>query len=384
MEKIKVLIIDIISTLRLFTNKLLIVCIVPALIGCDTASVIYPTRKDIVETVYASGKIVPQNEHWLSAQKTGIIIKKLVDDGDTVTRGQLLYVINDYVADKRFAAAVASYNAITYNLSPSSPVLQDLQLALHNAEVQLKNDSTNYVRWRNLWEHDIGTKSNLDKSYSQFLVSRNDKQIAEQKYYSLLRDLQTSRRISRSELSSARKNFDDIYIRSDANGIAYRTLKETGELVKDNETLVLLGDECDHIIRLSVDQEDIDKIRVGQQILLEVDAIESEVFEASVTFISQVMNELDQTFRVEARFNPPVNQGFIYTSVEANIIVDKRKKALVLPRTALIAGDSILVRENGREKKVAVQLGISTLDHVEVLSGVRENTAVLVDLQNTR
>jgi HlyD family secretion protein len=61
--------------------------------SCDEPSITYPERKDIIETVYASGKIVPVDEHWLSAQSKGLIVDKLVEAGDTIERGQILYII---------------------------------------------------------------------------------------------------------------------------------------------------------------------------------------------------------------------------------------------------------------------------------------------------
>ena len=45
--------------------------------GCKNTTVIYPEKKDIIETVYASGKIISANEYKLAALSNGTIIKKL-------------------------------------------------------------------------------------------------------------------------------------------------------------------------------------------------------------------------------------------------------------------------------------------------------------------
>jgi len=63
-------------------------------LGCNNPAVIFPERKDIIETVYASGKIISENEYKLASLSNGTIIKKLVKDGDTVQKGQLLHVIS--------------------------------------------------------------------------------------------------------------------------------------------------------------------------------------------------------------------------------------------------------------------------------------------------
>lgn len=61
--------------------------------GCKKTPVIYPERKDIIETVYASGKTLSENEYKLAALSNGTIIKKLVRDGDTLQKGQLLRTV---------------------------------------------------------------------------------------------------------------------------------------------------------------------------------------------------------------------------------------------------------------------------------------------------
>ncbi|HLZ86929.1 MAG TPA: hypothetical protein VKQ52_06815, partial [Puia sp.] len=92
--------------------------------------------------------------------------------------------------------------------------------------------------------------------------------------------------------------------------------------------------------------------------------------------IYPVMNELDQTFRVDARFTGVSMPAFIHSSAEANIIIQRKANSLVLPRSALAGNDSVWVRESGGERKVRVRLGISTPDDVEILAGINEQTAV--------
>ena len=50
---------------------------------------INPVRKTIVETVYASGKIIAANEYTVFALSSGTIKEKLVHEGDTVSIGNI-------------------------------------------------------------------------------------------------------------------------------------------------------------------------------------------------------------------------------------------------------------------------------------------------------
>lgn len=357
------------------TYWLIIMAVLP---GCRNDQVIYAQRREIIETVYASGKIVSANEFQLSSLSNGTIIQKLVRDGDSVQKGQLLYIVRYDAAKDRLAAAQDNYQIASGNLSVKSPVLADLELALHSAEVKFSNDSATYFRWKNLWAQDIGTKNNLDNAYSNYMLSKNQVQSARQRYASALNDIKLTHSNARSQLTAAQNDFNQYFIKSDRAGIVYQTLKESGENVFINEPVALLGESNDRIIRMSVDQQDIDKIKTGQQVLLQTDVTGTTIYEARVTRIYPVMNEADQTFRVEAEFIKLPSASFIHSSIEANIIIQKKPGCLVLPADVLINKDSVWVKTGNGKKKVAVQRGITTLENVEIISGITEHTPVLV------
>lgn len=351
-------------------------------VGCNKIPVIFPERKDIIETVYASGKIVSEEEYKLSALSNGAIIKKLVRDGDTVQKGQLLYIVSNEAARERYNAAQKTFNTATSNLSSHSPLLNDLKLSLQNAQVKCDNDSIVYYRYKTLWTQNIGTKNNLDNVYTNYQISLNQRTIAEQKYHAAVNDLAVSHSNARSQLTAANKDLQEYFVRSDRYGVVYQTYKEEGETVYTNEIVALLGRPGNPIIRLAVDQQDISKVRTGQQVLLQTDATGNSIYEARVKYIYPVMNEQDQTFRVEARFEKQDAPAFIHSSVEANIIVQRKNKALVLPRNVLAGNDSVWVQLKGQKTKKCIKTGITTLDHVEITAGLDESTPVLLTEKN--
>jgi multidrug efflux pump subunit AcrA (membrane-fusion protein) len=350
--------------------------------GCNNTPVVFAERKDIIETVYAAGKIVSENEYKLSALSNGTIIKKLVKDGDTVQKGQLLYVVSNDAARDRYNAALKNYHIVSNNLSSQSPLLNDLKLSLQNTVVKCTNDSLIYHRYKNLWAQNIGTKNNLDNLFANYQVSVNQRTIAEQRYYAAKNDLEISHGNARSQLTAANKDLQEYFIKSEMNGIVYQTYKEAGETVLPNEVVALVGGPGNQVIRLSVDQQDIGKIRIGQLVLLQTDVTGNIIYKALVSGIYPVMNEQDQTFRIDALFSKQAAPAFIHSSVEANIIVQRKNNALVLPRNALAGNDSVWVQEKGKKTKKGIQTGISTLDFVEITAGLNEKTPVLHNAKN--
>jgi len=369
-------------TVAAFTTGTMV--IIPSWMSCNHATIIYPEKKDIIETVYASGKIISGNEFKLAALSNGTIIKKLVRDGDTIRKGQLLYIVNNEGAGERYTAALKNYRVTVANLSSQSPLLKNLELALQNAALKCTNDSITYYRYKNLFAQNIGTRSNLDNVYTIYQLSLNEKKIAEQKYYTTVNDLEVSQSNARSQLTAANKDLKEYFIRSEHDGVVFQTFKEAGETVYTNEVVALMGEESNPVIRLAVDQQDISKIRTGQQVVLQTDVSGNTIYEAVVSYVYPVMNEQDQTFRVDAVFSKKQAPSFIHSSVEANIIIQKKNKALILPRSALAGNDSVWVQVKKDRKKVAIQTGITTLEHVEIIAGLDEKTPVVLTSENDK
>jgi multidrug efflux pump subunit AcrA (membrane-fusion protein) len=358
--------------------KLLIGMIfISAFSGCKNEGKHYPRRKDIMETVYASGKILADSEYMVYALNPGTVTEKLVKEGDQVKQGSALYLIRNTGPAARSAAADDIFRNAQENLSSNSRVLNDLKITMRNADLRYRNDSLLYSRYRNLWAQDIGTKVNLDNAQTQCQISNNDRNAAREKYFAAVNDLRVTLKSAQSQAISARADLANYTIRAESSGMVYQTLKENGEAVKTNEAVALMGKPGSRIIRLEVDQQDVDKIRTGQTVLLKTDVSGEQVFKAAITRIYPVMNEADQTFRVDAVFTGAVSQSFIHSSVEANIVIRYKRNCLVLPNTVLLAGDSLIIKQNGRKTTIAVKTGIHTMDEVEILSGINLQSEVI-------
>ena len=76
---------------------------------------------------------------------------------------------------------------------------------------------------------------------------------------------------------------------------------------------------------------------------------------------------------VEASFASDPLEIFHNTQLQANIIIDQKQKALVIPPQFLIYDDSVRIKGEGLRH---VQVGLRNDDWVEILSGI-DKTAVL-------
>ena len=254
-------------------------------------------------------------------------------------------------------------------------------LNLESAAAKFKNDSLTYFRTKNLYDNNAASKSNLDNAYMLYTLSLNQKKATAEKYYATANDLQVALQNAKGQAATAQMDADNYLIRSWSDATVYQLLKEEGEAVHAGEMVALLGDRAKRIIKLSVDQQDIDKIRPGQEVLLKSDVSGNKVFRAVVVQAYPVMNEIDQTFRVDATFTDSVDQPFVHSSVEANIIIQQKKNALIIPSAAMTADDTVQVKREGKVKNTFIHTGIRTLDEIEVLDGIDEATEVVIPVQ---
>lgn len=348
-------------------------------ISCGrSGTVVHPVRKDIIETVYASGKIIPENEYRVFAMSNGTIKEKSVHEGDTVQKGEVLYRVDSEAPAARLDAAKTIYNTAQSNLSDQSRILNDLKLAVESADAKFKNDSVNYARLKKLLEQDAASRSSMDNALTAMTISQNMKRSAEEKYFAAKNELLIASQNAKSQLAAAQTDLDNYYIRSETSGTVFQLLKESGEAVHAGEMVALLGETSARIIRLSVDQQDIDKIKTGQDVLLKSDVSGNTVYHGTVSRIYPVMNEVDQTFRVDAVFKDNVQYPYVHSSVEANIVIQEKKNALIIPRAAMSSEDSVLVKQDGKTKNIFVETGVTTLEDVEVIKGLDESSEVVI------
>lgn len=331
-----------------------------------------PRVEDITESVYASGVVKSRNQYQLFPTVSGIIQQVLVTEGDVVRQGDPLMVVENETArlsadNARIAAAYASINA-------NAEKLHELEAAIALARSKRHNDSLLLERQRRLWENKIGSQVELEQRALNFQNSLTAHQSAILRYKDLKKQLDFAARQSQNNLQISQSLAADYTIKSQTDGKVYSILKEKGEMVSPQSPVAIIGDAQAFILELQVDEYDIARIKPGQRVVLNLDSYRGQVFEATVYKINPAMNERTRAFIVEASFErmPPV----LYPNLtaEANIIIQTKKKALLIPREYLV-DDSHVLNEAG--EKVKVVTGLKDYRKVEILEGLGKDDIIV-------
>ncbi|GAB4110135.1 MAG: efflux RND transporter periplasmic adaptor subunit [Thermoflexibacter sp.] len=327
--------------------------------------------------MYASGSILPKNEYKIYAMADGLLIQSLVQEGDTVKANQALFRIESDIADARFNASKEVYQVSKQNLSQGSPVLRELEIALQNARIKYEQDSINYHRYKNLHEQNATSQIEYDRYATTFKISKNDFLSRKANFEKVKNQLYIDLQNAESQYKINAKDGSNYVVRSTIDGLIFEIYKAQGEAVRRNEALALIGDKKHVYLKLSVDELDIHRIALGQDVLVKVDAYKDKIYKAKVSKIYQVLNKQEQSFRVDADFVEDFPYNFAGLTAEANIIIHQKDKTLTIPKFALVGSDSVLVKKNGELIKTKIQKGIETLELVEVLNGLSEQDEII-------
>jgi len=333
---------------------------------------IYPQSGDITESIYASGKILSKNQYQAYAVATGIIENILVQDGDSVRRGDpIVTIYNEAGRLNRESAELArEFSSRQANQSR----LKDLEINSQVLNSQYKNDSLMYERQKRLRSQGIGSEADFERRELNLKNAYGAYQTSRLRLDELKREIDFQDRQAYKNVQISRTLEDDYFVTSKIDGVVYAVLKEKGELVSPQSAIAVIGSGSDFMVELEVDEYDIARVRVGQKIYISMDSYKGEIFEAQVTKINPIMNQVSKSFTVEADFVNRPAQLYPYLTLEANILVNAKKNVLIIPRSYLFQERNVITSD---KDTLAVEVGIKDFQKAEIISGVNKNTALI-------
>lgn len=335
---------------------------------------IKPETKDMTEAVYASGEIHASGSYKLYSLVDGVLMKKLANEGDMVTNGQVLFELDADVQEFRRANSQQGYRTAEQNLGP---LLDELSLQMQSAENRYRQDSVNFIRYDNLRKNDAIATIEYDKAKLLLQQSRNDYMVAKKRYERTKNQLSLDLNNARTLLNINESDRSKYNIKAYDAGKIFEIYKEQGELVRRYEPVAIIGNPSLMEIKMMVEEEDISKIQVGQEVLIKIDGFADKIYKAKVKTIYPSINKQEQAFRVDATLVDAPAQLFRGQSVEANIIIKQKKNVLCVPKSYMQGSDTLYILKDGNKTPVKIQHGISDIEWVEILSGISSSDEIV-------
>ncbi len=344
-----------------------------SLYGCGKkVETVKPEINSISESVYASGTVKAYNQYQAFANAIGIIENIYVTEGDTVQIGTPILSLSNEA--QQLNRENAELNAAYADINANQGKLNEAKLMIELSYNKLQVDSTAYIRQKNLWDQQVGTKAELELRELNYRNAKTAYFSSLVRYKDLQRQLNLTSSQAKKSLQISSRLAGDFTVKSEINGMVYKILKSKGELVNTQTPLAVIGDLKKFILELQVDEYDIIKVKKEQEVIVMFDSYKGSVFEATVTKIDPVMNERSKTFLVEAEFVKPPDVLYPNMTFEANIILQTKQNALLIPRSYLLQ-DSLVMNKDG--EKVRVTTGLKDYQKIEILSGITENDELI-------
>lgn len=357
----------------------------------------------ITETVSATGKIQPEIEVKISSEVSGEIIALNVKEGQVVKKGDLLVKINPDLY-------TSGYNRSVSNLSGT-------KASLNQADASYNEAKANYDRNKSLFDKGIISKSDWDKAVASFEVAKATKQNA---YYNV--------QSASATVNEAKDNLGRTTIYAPADGTISMLNVELGERVLGTQQMT--GTEILRVANLNnmevevdVNENDIVKIKVGDEANVEVDAYLKKQFKGIVTSISNSASSAltaDQVtnFKVKVRILKESYQDLLegkpatYSpfrpgmTATVDIITERKVNVLSVPISSVVvkadtaAVKEVVVADTDEEQKETapksdkkfecvfvkvgdkakiriIKTGIQDDTNIEVISGLKKGDVVI-------
>ena len=354
-------------------KQVLFILILALFTSCENKQEkILPIERPLTELVYASVTIQPDSLYQANAIVAGILDANLVEEGDLVVKNEALFQIINNTPKLNTEKARFTLELAQENYQGSATILKGIEDEILAARLNIKNDSINFFRQKNLWEQHIGSQVEYDSKKLRYELASNNLKALKSKYNQTKNELKTAVKQAQNNYQTSLITTTDFTVKSKINGKIYALYKDPGEIVNTLEPLASIGSATNFIIELLVDEVDIVRISKNQEVLINLDAYKGSVFKGTISKIYPKKDERNQTFTVEAVFNDSPKVLYPGLSGEANIIIAKKEAVLTIPKSYII-DDNKVKTEDGL---INIETGLQNMEYIEVLSGITKDTYI--------
>ncbi len=238
------------------------------------------------------------------AKTSGVLLKISAEEGMQVTQGQVLAQLDD----------------------------RDARAEMEQSGALMRKAKANY--------------DYAKRSITRHLIPQRDYDQARYEYES-----------QRAAYQGARVRLSYTRIIAPIAGVISRREVKLGNPVKQNDKLFHIVDMRPLQAVLNVPESELGTLKVDQTVGLAVDALPGRHFEGKVARVAPVIDAGTGTFRVTTEFSDPDGSLRPGMFARLRIVHDRRRDALVIPRSALVEEDgetAVFVVEPGEPAPVSM------------------------------
>jgi RND family efflux transporter MFP subunit len=363
---------------------------------------------DSKTTLLLPGDIQPIQNIPIYARADGYILKRFVDIGDIVKKGDLLAIIDTPELDHQLEQARADLRTAEANLTTALADRQNYAAQLFSAQATIKQSRTNlefsnveYKRYQDLAIQGAISYEQRDQTLKQYNSDVAAQQVAQENAKAALaQTVSADARIAAAKQSvessqanveriRALQNFNRVIAPSD--GVITNRLVDAGALVAaggSQGTTELLEMARTDMLRIYVDvpQSDYRFIHNGDKADIILQEFPGKKFVGTVTNLAGSLNSNSRTLQTELRIQ---NQEHVLrpgSYADVRFVFNQPSPPQVIPNSAVVTRNDGLyayVVNNGHVKFQPIEVARDYGNRVEVARGLAANNVVLLDPPDT-
>ena len=341
-------------------------------------------RAPVVQAFYATGTLSPERDYPIKTSVEGIVESltagDFIDKGSRVKKGQpLLKVVDPKLELMAMRTKAELEEKQARSEEASSPVLAEFDARLKATLELLELARAEQHRVTRALETRAATQVDLDRSIDRVKeLWKESEGLKAQKGAMLLR-LKAELEVAQSVYKTAQWNLELQTLRSPVDGVVLDRPASPGTHLNINDPVMLIADVRPQnlVMRAAVDEENMTLVRVGQEVQMSLYSYPSRVFAGHVGRIYDKADPQRRTFEVDVKIDQPDDRMAAGMTGELAFIVAAKDAAPVVPRQALQSNKLYTVRE-GRLVAVAAEIGLTSIERVEVVSGFNPGDRVIV------
>ena len=279
----------------------------------------------ISEIVTASGRVQPKTKVDITSEVSAEIVKLFVKEGDFVTKGTPLLMLDtiQYKSD----ANQAKYS------------LDEIKARAAAAKAQLNKDKKEFDRQSSLFTKGLSSETLLTDATFAYENSKAN-------YDATLAQVKTID----ARLNKALDNLSKTFIKAPMDGVIIYMSAEVGEIAQaqtsftQGKTLMTIADLAVFEVEVEIDETQIANVQLNQDVEIRVDAFDDSTFTGKVaeignsaTMSGQGTEEFTTAFKVIVNFNETdvvIRPGM---SATVDITTNSNKDALLIPYASVVS-----------------------------------------------
>ena len=340
----------------------------------------------IANRVTMNGKVVANEEISVIPKMVGVVTSVNVELGQPVEEGTTLFTIEQGDISKSVEQAVNTVEIAKKGVSQAANGVNSANTNYDLNNERIENAKLNLERTIKLYEEGAVSKTQLEqaelaaseKGLDAIKGQINQAEISYQQSLNQLRQAEIS-------LEQARSGFGNTVVKAPMGGVIATLNVKEGQIVTNSQPAATIVDINKVYIQINVVENIINKLKVGQDVEINIPAAFDEYISSTISYISLTPDTRSQLYPIKIyieNIGKGIRPGM---NGEVRLNMDQVDSTIVIKSNAVLDKDDkkvVYVVEEDLAVEKEVTVGLDTGDFIEIRTGITAGEKIIVEGQH--